>query len=205
MSETPKHETVMDSDVQQVAALYAKALLGAAGSNVDEIVDQLEAVVKECLDRYPQMEIALGSPSFSQEDKEGMLDRIFSGKVNTVLLNTLKVLCRRNRISALRAIQATASELRDEQLGRLRVQVTSAQPLTSAQKTQIAARLSSMFGKQAVLIEKVDSALLGGIVVRVGDQVYDGSVLGKMQSMRTAVKASVQRAIRGSFDSLVLS
>lgn len=204
MSETPQHQTVMDSDVQQLATLYAKALLGAAGSNVDQIVDELQALVKECLDRFPQLEIALASPSISQESKEAMLDRIFSGKVSKTLLNTLKVLCRRGRISALRAIQVTATEMRDEQLGRMRVQVASAQALTVAQKTQIADKLKSSFGKDAVLVEKVDPSLIGGVVLRIGDAVYDGSVSGKLQSMSHAVKAGVQRAIRNKFDSLVV-
>ncbi|MFO1066057.1 MAG: ATP synthase F1 subunit delta [Pirellulales bacterium] len=204
MSETPQHETVMDSDVQQLATLYAKALLGAAGSNVDQIVDELQALVKECLDRFPQLEIALASPSISQESKEAMLDRIFSGKVSKTLLNTLKVLCRRGRISALRAIQVTATEMRDEQLGRMRVQVASAQALTAAQKTQIADKLKSSFGKEAVLVEKVDPSLIGGVVLRIGDAVYDGSVSGKLQSMSHSVKAGVQRAIRNKFDSLVV-
>lgn len=205
MAEQPQHQTALDGDEQQVGALYAKALLGAAGSKTDEIVSQLEAVVKECLDRFPALEQALGSPNIAQEEKEAMLDRIFGGKLDKLLLNFIKVLCRRGRAASLRAVQVTASTLRDEQLGRLHVQVTSALKLDDAQRSAIRAQLKQAFGKEAVLEEQTDSALLGGIVLRIGDKVYDGSVLGKMQQLRQSVLSGVQRSMRTKFDSLVSS
>lgn len=205
MTEQPQHETALDSDQQQVGALYAKALLDAVGDSVDTIVSELEAVVGECLDRHPNLEQALCSPRISQEKKEGMLDRIFSGKIDGNLLNFLKVLCRRGRIDSLRAIQATATELRQEQLGRQRVIVTSAQPLSDEQKSLIAGKLKDAYGKEAVLIEKIDHSLLGGIVLRIGDQVLDGSILGKLDSIRDAVAGGVQKAIRDKYESLLSS
>lgn len=205
MTKVPKHETALDSDAQQIGALYAKALLGAVGANVDAIVSELESLVKECLNDNPRLEQALASPRISQEQKEGMLDRIFSGRIDENLLNFLKVLCRRGRIGSLRAIQVTASVLREEQLGRMRVIVTTAQALTSEQKTQIASQLSKTYAKEAVLVERVDESLLGGIVIRIGDRVLDGSVLGKMASLRSGVASGVQKAIRDRFDSLLSS
>ena len=203
MSEQTQHQTALDGDEQQVGALYAKALLGAAGGKTDEIVSQLEAVVKECLDRFPALEQALGSPNIDQEEKEAMLDRIFGGKLDKLLLNFIKVLCRRGRAESLRAVQVTASMLRDEQLGRLHVQVTSAMALDEAQRTAIRVQLKKAFGKDAVLEEKTDATLLGGVILRIGDKVYDGSVLCKLQHMRQSVLTGVQRSMRNSFDSLI--
>ena len=95
--------------------------------------------------------------------------------------------------------------LRDEQLGRLHVQVTSALALDDAQRSAIRNQLKSAFGKDAVLEESIDAALLGGIVLRIGDKVYDGSVLGKMQQLRQSVLSGVQRSMRSNFDSLISS
>ena len=203
MSEQPEHATALDSDDQQVGLLYAKALLGAAGSNVDSVVSELEAVVGECLDKHPNLETALASPRINQEQKESLLDRIFSGRVDATLLNFLKVLCRRDRIASLRAIQATATEMREEQLGKQRVLVTSAQPLTDEQRNNIASALKTAYGKESVLVEKIDETLLGGVVLRIGDEVLDGSVLGKMDSIRSAVTSGVQKAIRDKYESLL--
>ena len=205
MADQTQQQTALDGDEQQVGMLYAKALLGAAGSDSDAIVSQLEAVVTECFDRFPAFEQALGSPNIAQEEKEAMLDRIFGGKVDKLLLNFVKVLCRRGRASSLRAVQVTASLLRDEQLGRLHVQVTSALPLSDAQRSAIGAQLKTAFGKDAVLEEKTDSALLGGVILRIGDKVYDGSVQGKLQQLRQTVLSGVQRSMRNSFDSLISS
>ena len=203
MSEQPEHATALDSDDQQVGLLYAKALLGAAGSNVDSVVSELEAVVGECLDKHPNLETALASPRINQEQKESLLDRIFSGRVDATLLNFLKVLCRRDRIASLRAIQVTATEMREEQLGKQRVLVTSAQPLTDEQRNNIASALKTAYGKESVLVEKIDETLLGGVVLRIGDEVLDGSVLGKMDSIRSAVTSGVQKAIRDKYESLL--
>ncbi len=203
MSDVPQHETALDSDDQQVGVLYAKALLGAAGDSVDAIVSELEAVVKECLNQHPALEQALASPRISQEHKEAMLDRIFNGRLDGRLLNFLKILCRRGRIQSLRAVQVTATILREEQLGRQRVIVTSAQPLNDEQRGLISERLQAAYGKQPVLIEKVDSQLLGGIVLRIGDRVLDGSVLGKLAAIRSSVAVGVQKAIRDRYESLL--
>ncbi len=203
MEEQVKHATVFDSDQQQVAALYSKALLGAAGNRVDAIVEELETVVKECLDRYPKLEVALSSPRISDEEKEAMLDRILGNQIDKTLLHFLKVLSRRRRLGSLRAIQQAASELRDEVQGRIRVQVSSAQKLTDAQKKTIVSQLKTSFGKDAVLVEKVDPALLGGIIIRIGDRVYDGSVQGKLQVLRRAVSSGIERTVRDQYDSLI--
>ena len=134
-----------------------------------------------------------------------MLDRIFNGRVDSSLLNFLKVLCRRGRIGSLRAIQVTATQMREEQLGKQRVIVTSAQPLNDEQRNSIRAALQSAYGKEAVLVEKTDESLLGGVVLRIGDEVLDGSVLGKMDSIRSAVASGVQKAIREQYESLLSS
>jgi F-type H+-transporting ATPase subunit delta len=203
--ETNMHPTALDSDAQQVGTLYGKAVLGAAGNDADEIVSQLNALVSDCLTRNPGLENVLSSPRVSQLDKENLIDRVFRGQVHPTLLNFLKVLCRRGRIGSLRAIQICANQMRDEQLGRVRVTVTSAFVLTADQRGAIAAKLGQSLGKEVVLDERVDESLLGGILIRIGDQVFDGSVMGKMSAMRTAVSSGIQKAIRDKHASLLSS
>ncbi|MBX3423793.1 MAG: ATP synthase F1 subunit delta [Pirellulaceae bacterium] len=199
------HPTALDSDDQQVGNLYAKAILGAAGSSVDVIVEQLGAVVDQCLTPHPGLESLLASPRVNQADKELLIERIFGGRVDQLLLNFFKVLCRRGRIGSLRAIQVCAKQMRDQQLGRIRVVVTSAFALTESQQRQIQQRLSQSLGKEVVLDERLDPNLLGGIQVRVGDQVFDGSVMGKMAAIQSAVSQGIQKAIRDQYAALLSS
>ncbi len=205
MSEEVQHQTALDSDEQQVGALYGKALLGAAGQDVDHIVWELECVVKECLDAHPSLADAFESPRVSVERKESMLNGIFGGRVHPTLLNFMKVLCRRGRLGNLRSIQLTATELRQEQTGKLRVLVTSAKPLDDGQRHEISERLRQTQGKEPVLVEMVDESLMGGIVIRIGDRVLDGSVRGKLAAIGQQVESRVHDAVRDNFDTLTSS
>lgn len=205
MSEEVQHQTALDSDDQQVGALYGRALLGAAGNDVDHIVWELESIVKECLDAHPNLESAFASPRISVENKEQMLGNIFGGRVHPTLLNFLKVLCRRGRLGSLRSIQVVATQLRQEQTGKLQVIVTSALPLSDDQRNEITEKLRQTQGKEPVLIEQVDSSLMGGIVIRIGDKVIDGSVQGKLAAIGGQVAARVHEAVRDKFDTLTSS
>lgn len=204
-SESNLHSTVLDSDAQQVGALYGKALLGAAGNDVDQVIDQLNSIVRDCLANQPALEQILSSPRVSQADKEQLIDRIFSGRVHSTLLNFLKILCRRGRIGWLRGIQVSAQQLRDQQLGRVRATVKTAMPLDDQQRQSIAQQLGKTLGHEVLLDVQVDPTLLGGIMIRVGDQVYDGSVEGKMSALRSAVNQGIQKAVRDRFASLLTS
>jgi F-type H+-transporting ATPase subunit delta len=204
-SQSNLHSTVLDSDAQQVGSLYGKALLGAAGGDVDQLVDQLNSIVRDCLSKQPALEQILSSPRVNQVDKEQLIDRIFGGRVHSTLLNFLKVLCRRGRIGWLRGIQVSAQELREQQLGLVRATVRTALPLDEQQRQAIAQRLGQTLGHQVVLDEQVDPSLLGGIMIRVGDQVYDGSVEGKMSALRSAVNQGIQKAVRDRFATLLTS
>jgi F-type H+-transporting ATPase subunit delta len=207
MSETQstRHSTVLDSDSQQVGELYGRAVLAAAGGDSEEVVAQLNSIVSECLDAFPYLESVLSSPRIGQQEKEAIIDRIFRGRVNGKLLNFLKVLCRRGRIASLRGIQARTSELFDEQSGRIRLLVTTAVPLDDHQREQIAKAVGDKLGKTVRIEERVDPALLGGLLLRIGDQVYDGSILGKMNSLRVSVSSGIQKAIRETGASLLSS
>jgi F-type H+-transporting ATPase subunit delta len=95
--------------------------------------------------------------------------------------------------------------MRDQQLGRVRAVVTSAFELTDSQRDMIRSQFGQKLGKQLVLVEKVDPTLLGGVSVRIGDQVYDGTVQGKLSAIRAAVTSGIQKAIRDQYSSLLSS
>ena len=208
MSEqTKKIPTVFDSEEQHVGEVYARALLGAAqdASGIDQIVEQLESLVNDVLDKSPKVEYAMANPKMSVEDKWGMIDRVFSGKMNPTLLTFLKVLARRHRLGSLRPIQKAASELRDQLAGRIQVQATVAQQLDEKATAALVESLKKVFKKEIRLVTKVDPSILGGLIVRVGDTVLDGSVDGQLASLRKTVGQRAENALRTVADSLVQS
>jgi len=206
MSEqTKKIPTVFDSQEQHVGEVYARALLGAAqaSKNLDEVVEQLESLVADVLNKNPKVEFALTNPKMSVEDKSAMIDRVFAGKMSPTLVTFLKILARRQRLGSLRAIQQAASNLRDEIAGRIQVQVTVAQELEPAAKASLTEKLKGIFKKDVRLNTKVDPSILGGLIVRVGDTVLDGSIDGQLAALRKTVGQRADNALRSSVDSLV--
>ena len=171
---------------EKVGEIYARALLGAAenaGQTV-AVLDELDAIVSEVFAQFPKLETVLGSLLVSHEEKMVLLDRVFADRISRLLLNFLKVVSRHGRLDCLRPIQRQVRILYEELQGQSRVRVTTATAVDPQQIEHIAATLSAWLGRQPILETVVDPALIGGLVLRMGDTVYDGSVANQLQSIR---------------------
>lgn len=201
----PKVASVFDSEEEHVGEVYAKALLGVArkSSNTDELLSQFQTVVEEVFSKNPKLEAALNSPKLSPEQKESLLDKILGAHVDPTLLKFLKVLCRRQRLNFVRGIQRSITEFRDEELGRVRVLVTSAIELSSQEVDGIRGQLKTKLNREVSVVTKVDPSIIGGLVLRIGDTVFDGSVTGKFDQLLRAAKTGSARALNKDGSSLV--
>jgi F-type H+-transporting ATPase subunit delta len=181
-----RHETVMDAGSQRVARVYAAALLDAADQRqqTDQVLGELASLVEDVYRADPQFEAFLASGAISRKPKEEVLRRAFGGKASETFLNFLLVLNDHQRLELVRAIFQSARQLRDERAGRLPVLVTSAAPLADDQREQLQHDLRARYDKDPVLTLRVDPALLGGLVVRVGDWLFDASVRARLENIR---------------------
>lgn len=196
-----RHQTVFDTDQQQLGEVYAKALLGFGqqAGNLDALTAQLDGVV-DVIESLPDLQAALESPRISLAQKTGLLDKAFAGRIEGPMLNFLKVVAEKGRLDCLPAIRAAAHRLHDEMAGRVQAELITAIPVDESVHQKLQDRLGSLLGKQVVLTASVDPHVIGGMVVRVGDTVYDGSVANQLQRVRNrAVKRSID-AIRESVD-----
>jgi len=180
----PKRRAV-NVGAQQVAVIYAKALLGAAGTagKTAEAVEELGAV-SAVLDQFPQLEAVFASALIAPEEKSRLLDRLFGSKLSPLVLDALKVIGRHGRLDIVRAVEEQAAKLYDEMSGRVRVQLRTAAPLDDGQSRSMIAALERLFRGQPKLEPEVDPALIGGVLLRVGDTVYDGSVARQLDQVR---------------------
>jgi F-type H+-transporting ATPase subunit delta len=171
---------------QQVAAIYAKAFLGAAqtAGKPAELVEELAVVVREVLDRFPQLETLLGSALVGQDDKNAQLDRVFGPQFSSQLVDFLKVVARHGRLDVLRAIQREVQRQYDELRGLTRVRVITATPIDAQLESTLTESLRKMLGSEPDLQIEVEPELIGGLVLRVGDTVYDGSVQRQLAQLR---------------------
>ena len=197
-------EHFFDDTQQHVGKVYAQALLDAAGRQhaADAVVEDLNAIVDEVFKASPNVEAILSNPRIDPARKSSLLDRLFGGKTHDVTLRFLKVLTARRRLDSLRAIARAARELQDQAAGRLSVQITTAQPLDEGQLHQLTDRLRQTFSADVRVAAKVDPKILGGLVVRVGDTLFDASVEGRLRQMQRTTRQHAEAAVRARYSEL---
>lgn len=172
-----------------VATVYARGLLAAgekAGQS-DRVLEELSSLVDDVLPAVRGLDVLLSSQFVDAEQKELVLDKALAGKASPLVLDSLKVLARHERLDHLRTIRDVFRELLNEARGRIRVQVRSAVPLDEVTRGRLLAHLTGMVRGQPSLEETIDPELLGGLVVRVGDVVYDGSLATQLEQVRSQI------------------
>ena len=179
-------EMAADVGVEHVAAVYAEALLGAAetAGQSEAVLDEFDDLLADVLDPFPRLQQVLASALISHDDKAGILDRVLGGRASPTMLHFLKVVSRHGRLDCLRAIHRLTRGLYEKMQGRVVVQVTSAAPVDDALAERIVRSIRPLLDGEPVLRRSVDPKLIGGIVVRVGDTVYDGSIAAQLNSVR---------------------
>ena len=175
-----------DVGVEHVADIYAKALLGAAESAgfTQTVLDEFDSLLADVLNRYPKLEAIFSSGLVSAEGKAGVVDRVLGGQASPSFVNFLKVVARHGRLDCLRAIHRRTHERFDEMRGRVQVEVATAAPIGDSLGMNIEKSLRTALGAEPMVEQRVDPDLIGGVVVRVGDTVYDGSVANQLKNIR---------------------
>ncbi|MFZ0445749.1 MAG: F0F1 ATP synthase subunit delta [Bacillus sp. (in: firmicutes)] len=167
-----------------IANRYAFALFQVAKEQklLDQLKDELR-VVREVINQNKNFNTLLSSPKLSKEKKRQLLKDVFSD-VNPFLQNTLKLLVDRGREGLIVQVADHFIELADSEKGIAEAIVTSIRPLTEEETKAISTTFAKKLGKKDLRIEnKVDSNLLGGIKLRVGNRIYDGSLQGKLERL----------------------
>jgi F-type H+-transporting ATPase subunit delta len=152
------------------------------------------------LDKLPKLDEALKSPRLTHEERLPILDKAFGGKLSATTLTFLKVVSKHGRLDCLRAIALAARKQLNTARGRVEVLVETAYPISNPIRERIAARLTQLLGRQVMLTTDVNEDLLGGLVVRVGDTVYDASLAARLKRMQQVTLDHTKQTIRESID-----
>lgn len=171
----------------RAALSYAKALLGAADSAgaVDAVAEELDSLLDDVFAASDEAKRALTSPWVLHEDRVRLIDRLFAGQATQTFVNFLKVLSEKERLELLPTIRTQLHELLNERAGKIAVEVESAAPLDAESRARLLATLQRCLGGEPVLSERVRPELVGGVVFRVGDTVFDGSVATRLQRLKS--------------------
>lgn len=171
-----------------IARNYAETLLALATRHggdaaVDEYAVALDEV-GELLRRDPRVRQFLETPRIDAEAKKRAVRAAFGGRVPEHLLRFLLVVVEKRRQALLPQIANEYHALVDQLRGRIGAEITLASQPTPALQSELVASLERKIGKKVVPTFRVDPGLVGGVLIRVGDQILDGSVRRRLAALR---------------------
>jgi len=181
---TRSDQVLGDPGAKAVASLYARSYLtGAKQNGVDDAAGELAGFVDDVLGQSNDLSALLLTDSISRDDKLGVIDRTVAPKSSEFFTNFLKVLVRHGRMDLVAEIRQVVIEVQEELAGSQRVAVRSAKALSDQSRAAINARLKEKLGFDPILQESVDESLIGGLIIQVGDTVYDSSLRTRMKTL----------------------
>ncbi len=174
-----------------VARSYAEALfeLGQRHRQLEVYADALD-VVTGLLETQPAIRTFLESPTVEPAAKKGVLTDALGNRVPRPFLNFLLVVVDKGRQRLLPEVAREYHALLDEHLGRMHVQVTLAREADARTGEEIKAALSAALGRTVLPHFRVDPRIIGGMIVRYGDRVLDGSLRSRLNSLRRQLLAT---------------
>ncbi|MDU0205636.1 MULTISPECIES: F0F1 ATP synthase subunit delta [Paenibacillus] len=171
-----------------VAKRYARALFEVANDKgiISQVEEELKSVASAIRDNA-DLQKFLNHPNIGNTVKTDLLKQIFEGKVSEPVWNTLLVLIDKGRQAIFSVLVSDYVKIANEALGQASATIYSAFTLTEAQQAEIASHFSKVTGKTIRVATVVEPKLLGGIQVRIGDRLYDGSLAGKLDRLSKAL------------------
>jgi F-type H+-transporting ATPase subunit delta len=180
-----------DNHQSPLAIAYAQALLelATAANNADGIADELRAI-RQLIDDNPQFAQVLADPAIGNEERAKLIHNVFDGRVSKLIQNFLGLANEKGRLNILPAIASAYDALLEAQRGNVEVDVTVAHKLNDDQLESVRRTVSDALKRNAVVQQFIDESIIGGVVLRVQDQLIDGSVRAQLNAMRQKLLAS---------------
>ncbi|MBI5248322.1 MAG: ATP synthase F1 subunit delta [Desulfomonile tiedjei] len=173
-----------------LAKRYAKALVAiGTEQNALEKYGQDLANLVQMVEVSKDFRELLVNPVFTKDDKKKITGQILEQTgTDRMVINFVNVLIDRKRIDQLGAIEEAYREEVDKIRGITRGEVTSAETITEEELDRVTEALSTITGKQVLVTTKVDPYLVGGLVARVGDMVFDGTIRTQLNQLKESLK-----------------
>jgi F-type H+-transporting ATPase subunit delta len=187
-----------------LAKVYARSLfelaMDAGGTDkLMEIADELEQIC-ELAREDKKINLFLSSPVVDSKARGEALSIILTNRITDLALRFLLVLNNKGRLDRLESIKTAYDQLVQEAFGRVEVDVITPVPIDAESLAMIKGKISTVLGKEPVLHPYVDKKILGGIKLRIGDQLIDGSVQTRLRKLSENLKNNGGAAVRERFE-----
>lgn len=174
---------------EAVARRYARAVfeLGKESGSLTKLIEDVKSFAS-AWDASEELREVLGNPLVPSDAREAILKDVGQRLgMSELSVNTLRLLTRRGRLSALPDLAAQLARLADEDAQVVRAEVTSAAPLDSVYLKKLQTELEKATGRKVVVTTAVDPSLIAGVVTKIGDRVIDGSARARLSSFRESL------------------
>ena len=180
----------MNNDKNILAAKrYAEALVDfgkAEKISYVSIATDL-ANIQTILSKSSDLYATLTNPLISNEDKEEIIENVFTKDIDTLIINFLKILVEKNRFNLIYDVIQVYNSMLDDINGIARIEVTSAVELNDIEQADVQAKLASKLKKQIVIKYKIDKSIIAGLIIKMGDNIIDMSVARKLEDYKMAL------------------
>lgn len=166
------------------AALFA---LGKEDGTLESLSAGLVTVSRAFADN-PQYLMLLSTPNIPAAERTALLDEAFASSVDRTALTFVKLLCEKGYIRSFEECKAAFDALVTEDSRTVIAKVTSAVPLTDAEKATLIERLQAMDGRTVTAVYTQDASLLGGVVVELDDRILDGSLKRQIRQLKEVIE-----------------
>lgn len=166
------------------AKRYARGLLqvGIETKQLDQILADM-LFIKSAMDSEPMLDKVLNSPIVNDAKKKAIITELISGSVSETTIRLVDVLAEKQRFGLLKWISTSFITLYNVHVGILEIKIMTAFELEKAQLDKIVKAISTSTGKTIKHTVQVDKSLIGGIAIKYGDTVIDGSVRNKLEQL----------------------
>lgn len=168
-----------------VASRYAEALfqVGEDSKSTEKLYNELKAVV-DIINENKEFANILKSPIVSKDDKKDLISNVFGSQLNKEMLNFMKILADKDRLSLITGIAEAFKALLNDKNNILEGVAITAVPMGSKELEDLQAKLSTKYNKTVILKNEVDESVLGGVLVRLGNEEIDGTVKNRLDKMK---------------------
>lgn len=179
-----------DPRAQSVAKVYSHAYLESAekAGGIPAALEELGSFVTDVLQQNPEFDQMLRAQGLSVEAKLQLLEKVVVPRSTPLFADFIRVVANHDRLSLVPLIHDAAVREAEQRLNQQRVQITSAAELSTETLDAIRSSLATALSKQPILETRVDPSLLGGMTIRVGDTVYDGSLKTQVKQLRVRLR-----------------
>lgn len=172
-----------------VAKVYSQALfeVGLEKNSLDLYLEELKAVTSACSE-YPDFYEILKSPKIKTDEKKRVVHEVFGKNQSEEITNFIRIILDKRRIKDLFNIAKEFEDLIYEHKGIAKAIAYTIKPLTTDEHLALKEKLQYLTKKEIELINRIDKNLLGGVKIKLGDKVIDGTLRGKLNGLQNSLK-----------------